>query len=524
MKDMITEVSKPLDWPSNARECALENIHNALLRFIEKPGYEMKEVLVSLVSDYDLNQRSYLGLHRVTEYEVLMINSLYMYASVINLNALKVYLYEIVGDTTRMQKMFSQMTAGIPQTIEIEPYQYLIGSLKLYHFTYQQFNILKNRWFADQLIDVVNQVLSEDTSPEVIFNLTHSYVSMLNDLSYFRCKKRTGIWAFTREELLKLFSLESKLVKMNNQSAIVRPLKGVLMTTISNYILKSRNSYNEDYICKYMSKEVSRSSTQNKEIWMQKIKYLNDKRELKVVPELFSNKQWLDCDWAKDISFEPERDYYVSSFSKTVNNSNMNEKYGQCIYGYKDDRIAELLAPIIISKNGDKQYPHFSQVISFDVIYDVQEARQEINYLSNIIDMFDLMPKDKKMFFEEILQYWILSVKDKKWSYERERRYVLFLYDNYNYIELDRSDERFLKLKTSLLILPDFVMGDNDSKLYLRDMIDNKRGVISIKDYMFCSDCFSCDFDTVYSERSQCPICGSKNYHLINVNGSKKKK
>ncbi|MHB8130166.1 MAG: hypothetical protein ACYDEX_14330 [Mobilitalea sp.] len=91
MIDMITDVSKPSDWPANAKECALENIYNTLLKFIDKPGFETKEVLVSLVSDYDLNQRSYLGLYRVTEYEVSMINSLYIYAGVINLNTLKVY-------------------------------------------------------------------------------------------------------------------------------------------------------------------------------------------------------------------------------------------------------------------------------------------------------------------------------------------------------------------------------------------------------------------------------------------------
>lgn len=518
MKDMITEVSKPSDWPANAKECALENIYNAVLKFIDNPGYETKEVLVSLASDYDLNQRSHLGLHRVTEYEVSMINSLYTYASVINLNTLKVYLYETVGDTTRMQKIVSQMGVNIP--LDIEQYQYLFNSLKLYHFAYQQFTVLKNRCFADQLIDVVNQVLSETISPEVIFNLTQSYVTMLNDLSYFRCKKRNGIWAFSRIDLLKLFRLEAKLVKMNNQSAIVRPLKGVLMTTISNYILKSRNSYNADYICKYISKEVAKSSARNYEIWMQKIKYLNDKRELKVVQELFANKQWLDFDWTKNIDFEPVRDYYVSSFSKSINNVNMNSKYGQCIYGYKDDRIAELLSPIGIRNYGDKQYPYFSQVVSFDIIYDVQEARQEINYLSSIIDMFDLIPQEKKNFLEEILQYWILSVKDKKWTYERERRYVLFLYDHCNYLELDKSDERFVKLKTSLLVLPDFVLGDNPSKLYLRVMVDNKRGVISTKDYMFCHNCYSCEFDAVYAEHRQCPICGSKNYCLVNVTGS----
>lgn len=54
MEDMITEVPKPSDWPANAKECALENIHNAVLRFIENPGWETREVMVSLVTSFNV--------------------------------------------------------------------------------------------------------------------------------------------------------------------------------------------------------------------------------------------------------------------------------------------------------------------------------------------------------------------------------------------------------------------------------------------------------------------------------------
>jgi len=193
-------------------------------------------------------------------------------------------------------------------------------------------------------------------------------------------------------------------------------------------------------------------------------------------------------------------------------------RYGQCVYGYKDERIAELLAPIWLRKGRDnKKMPFFSQVVAYDVIYDAQEAKQEINYLCSIIDRFELKLEEKKIFLEEILQYWILSVKDKKWEYERERRYVLFLYDDYEYTELERDDHRFLKLKTSLFILPDFILGDNPSKQYLKIMIDNKREAISTKDYMFCENCFSRNFDAVYDKQSVCPICESDNFYKVDV-------
>lgn len=46
------------------------------------------------------------------------------------------------------------------------------------------------------------------------------------------------------------------------------------MTQLSNFILKSRNNYNEDYICKYISEDVARESIKNHEIWMRKDKIL----------------------------------------------------------------------------------------------------------------------------------------------------------------------------------------------------------------------------------------------------------
>lgn len=110
------------------------------------------------------------------------------------------------------------------------------------------------------------------------------------------------------------------------------------------------------------------------------------------------------------------------------------------------------------------EVPYISQVITFDVLYDEDEAKEELVYLFSIIDMFDLTDVDKRDFLQEILQYWILSVKDHKWINERERRYVLFLYDDYEYKEIE-FDDVFLKVKTSLFITPDFILGENPSRV-----------------------------------------------------------
>ena len=530
----VGKSDKPEKWPANSIECHLENICTAINQFKKNPGFKSKEVLVSFLCKYDLNQQSMLGLHRTTEYEVALINNLYFEASFLNLNILKTYLYDLVGQKTRMHKMFSLYPMG-DQSLEIKEFSELMLPLKLYHLIYQRYNLDKDKNFANKLIDLIEELLesskendSEEIYQDLLANITKSYISLLNDISYFRCLKVTGIWAFTRDEIYVLFSLAAKLIRLNGDNPIERPLKGVLMTSISNYILKSRNNYNADYICKYISPNVSKLSIENNEIWMSTIEKLNDEREQSIVPELFKQNDWNDFLWANDVSFETTRKYYVSSFCKSLDEEKMKSNYGSCVYGYKDDRIAELLSPIYIqhSQSGIK-IPIFTQVITFDVIYDREEAKEELNFLCKVIDCFDMDDTDKKTFLEQILQYWILSVKDEKWSHERERRYVIFIYDEYDYIETDMSNGRFIKLKTSLFTHPDFILGANPVKPYVKYMVDNKREVISMKPYLFCDDCLNSDFDIVASGNIKgvtCSICGSNNvfYELPGHYGTNK--
>ena len=315
---------------------------------------------------------------------------------------------------------------------------------------------------------------------------------------------------------MKAFNLAARIVKLNGNDPTTSPLKGVLMTSISNYILKSRNNYNKDYICKYVSTDVAEKSIENQEIWMSSIENLNDEREQRVVPEFFDEDGWSNFSWVKDLNLEPTRTYYISSFCKTLNDTSMMRDYGSCIYGYKDDRMADILAPTYFykySSDGDK-VPVLSQVVAFDVIYDQDEAKEEINFLCSVIDCFNMCDEDKKHFLEEILQYWILSVKDKDWSHELERRYVLFMYDDYDYTEIDITDSRFLKMKTSLFLYPDFVLGKNPVMFNLRTFVDEKRHAISMKPYIFCRDCLNRDFDAitgVNQNTNSCSICNSSN-------------
>ncbi len=524
------EVSqKPEGWPQNRREWKIDALCDMMDKFRDNPTHKNREVLIALASEHDLNETSGYGLVRITEYEVGMINYLYLVSTAYQINSVKVYLYDLISEATYLHKWMVNCNPVLGKDGNekhfVEAYNGLELPLKLYYLAYQKFIMEKDDDFAMQLISVVRQVLIVDENDEFIDSITHAFTSMMNDLSYMRGSKKQSIWKFTRDELSQLFALEAELLKRNNESAIERPTKGVLMTQISNFILKSRNGYNEDYICKYLPADVARESVKNHQIWMKKTTLLNDEREQKVIPELFEDKSWITYSWVEKIDFTVTRTYYVSSFSKSVNNSGIQQGYGQCLYGYKNDRISELIAPIGIwhlkKKEGivndmpdEMERPFISQTLSFDVIYDVDEAKSELVYLFSIIDLFDMSDDDKKAFLEEIMQYWILSVKDKKWCDERERRYVIFMYDGYDYRETE-IDDTFLKVKTSIFLTPDFIMGENPSRYEILYQLNAKRHVLYSREYMLCKNCLIQDYDHARNMLEKCPVCGSDKLELV---------
>ncbi len=447
------------------------------------------------------------------------------------INSLKIYLYDLITETTRLQKIMSWcnpvLGANDEDAARIITYEEgLMLPLRLYHFAYQKYTIEKELPFAEQLFSVVNGVMQVSKTEDEINSIAYAYSALLHDLSNMHGSKKERIWEFTREELLKLFKLEAKILKMNNQSPITRPTKGILIMQISNFILKSRHNYNEDYICKYLPQNVARESVSNHQIWMKKTELLNDTREQKVIPEFFQDTSWIKYDWIKDIDFTATRTYYVSCFSKAINSDEMQNDYGQCIYGYKNDRIVDLVAPIGIMKLKKKddtdddlpdtiERPYISQVIAFDVLYDEIEAKKELEYLFDVIDMFDMSDAEKKQFLQEILQYWILSVKDYEWHEEKERRYVIFLYDDYNYKEVE-FDDTFLKVKTSLFLTPDFIIGDNPGRWEIMRQLYAKRKALFSREYLFCEDCLMQDHDAAVMQMPKvCPVCGSNKIKMM---------
>ncbi len=525
-------VEKPVDWPANDREVKIENLSSAFNQYIERPDYDTKEVLVSLACEYDFNQMSSKGVYRITEYEVMEINTLYTLSLQYNITSVRVYVYQHIAYMTRMHKIISMIARGAKEFPEISeiiaPFANMYGQLRIFYISYGNYIHEKKRSLAEHIVETVTEILRGNSACDFLEYIQRGVTNLLNDISYTLSTKRDYIFKIDRKDFRSLCTLQAELISKTVKQPAVRPLRGVLMTQISNFIIKSRNGYNDDYVYKYVSCDTARKTIENSQVWLHPIHKLNDSREGCVLAEVLQELGKCSYEWAQDLS-PVMRNSYVCSFSKVKNGDEMKRRYGSCVYGFKGDRMVDLLSPIakweLVRKkecqdNGPPRIETHAceQVIPMDVIYDREEALAEMRYLCDIINVFRMTEAEKKLFLEEILQYWTYSFKDGRgknergeecdWMCEQERRYVLFVDKDSVYHNASVEDE-YLKVKSSLFLFPDFVLGENPVKETLKWRADEKRNSLSRRGYYFCHDCLMRDYDLGEVKVLFCPICGS---------------
>ena len=164
-KHTSVKIKKPDDWPLNAFEDLLERIQKALIEFVDNPGFQTREVLVSLINAHDFNQQSALGEYRITDYEVALLNYLFMKSMEICYPPLRCFLYSFIGFRTRMQKMFYLASQNVPGfdvvlPINIEAYEKgLHPTLIQYYKQYQYYIIYKENTFSEVLCLFANNEL-----------------------------------------------------------------------------------------------------------------------------------------------------------------------------------------------------------------------------------------------------------------------------------------------------------------------------------------------------------------------------
>ena len=533
MKSDDEVFAKPADWPCNRLEQAIELVDSAYCEFNASPNYRTREVLVSATSLYDFSQISGIGRFRITPYEIRLLNTFWLSARYYNVSSLLMFVYLVVSELCQIDRMIDIMRPGLcKQGMKYPPedwqaYEYLHKPLLLFYRAYDDYRSRKEGGFDRSVINVTDKVLQGVNSREVLFEIAKSVTVMLSDLSCMMGSKREGMMKLSRQELKNILAYEFSLLYRSGQNPVERPLSSQLKIQISNYILKSRHGYNEDYICKYIDKDIVKKTLSNEDVWIREIAGLNDAKEGEVIRQLFTCTDWLDCHWATNIDVSDLRTYYIACFSKSKDNAEAAGRYGNCVLGYKGDRIVDLIAPICRrtmyrAPCADKTLPEKmtyytqTQVVTFDVLYDVEEAKEELRYLCSIIDLFKASAEEKRLFLQDILQYWKYSVKvpDPRWIAEKERRYVLFTYPD---SELTDAilENGFFKCKSTLYMFPDFVLGDAElSKLY-RARIDEKRCATSVAPYLFCHKCLNRDFDIARQGLVECPICHSRDAEIV---------
>ena len=500
-------VDKPEDWPRNNRETNLDLILQAVENFKKEPSYKNKELLFSLIDITDLNEVDERGVIVFSEYETAVINKLYFEAQFLGCYSLKMYLYGYVTRRAREYK-FIRRFAVLPDSssIYIKEFLALVLPVRLFYLAYTIFNIEKEKDFAEYLIETVKDLFYY-SGDDIKEKICASFTMLILDLSFANSSSVFPYLSFTREQIKLLFQLCAQLNKAVGNKVNDRPLRGTLKIAIRQWILKSRG-YDCGFVYKSISIKNILSAYSNNQIWMSEISKLNDKREQKVIKELFAQKSWLKYDWARKIKIDELKNSFVCSFSTVAPADEMKKKYGSVILGYKSDRIASLLAPTLKLRTR----PFFNQVSWYNVVYSRDVAKNEINFLCEIINEFDLSYDEKASFFEDILTYWYLSFKDKKWSSENERRYQIFTSDDEEYVE-SVIEDGFFKIKSSLYTYPDFILTD-DAVVKRRALIyrkDKTNGLMT-QDFYFCNNCLqTCRFISWQEKIQVCPICGSEN-------------
>ena len=470
-------------------------------------------------------------MHRVTDYEVMLVNSIYHQAHHYFLDFLKSRLYEIVADVSLTEKNvqmgWAMLSGQGPRKFEpIEAYKRLERPLRLFYFGYQEYTCCKGGPLSKYLIRNVRNLYECDSLMKHIPAIAMSFSLMLLDLSAMRGTPNEREIHFSRKELAALFAEESKLIALSGSSPAVSPFLGVLKVQISNFILRSRGGYHDGVSYKCIHTEDAKKSWVNGQLWMRKTELLNDDREGECLRELLDELPTMGYSWLKRFDLNPVRRYWVSSFTKRRPSEAFKSDYGHAVYGFKGDRAAELIAPLMkrhwVRSDGNDSYDDYalSQVVCMDVLYDKAKARSELEFLCSTVDRFKMSAREKQSFLEDIMQYWMLSVKDSKWKAENERRYVLFDHFGDEYLDVE-FDENFLKLKTDLLRLPDFIVSPHPLEAKLSRYIGNKIAT-ELSSCMYCENCLNRDFDTttLTQEDLKCSICGSRRLRF--VSGSRK--
>lgn len=523
-------VGRPWGWATrNLRELRVECVWTAIRDYYRDPNPMTRDVMLTHAFDCKFEDLPPDDSTAVSAYEVSLVLRIYRAGCCFVSSAVKLFAYHVVMEWVRIDRRWQ----GGAESQERR--NLFFPTLQLFYDVFEAYvSDCGKKNFYDYLECSVRERLKAVKGAADLDKLEHAFVSLLMDVSCSLGAKRDAMFRIRREQLVNLIKLEAEILKRGEKSIMARPLKGTLMIQLSYLILKSRAEVLPESVYKHISNADIMRALENGELWVRDVRDLNDKWEGVSARELVDELAAGGARWLQGLDWEFHKSFYVACYSHEWNPDSLSS-YGECVLAYNGDRLADFLGPIYLrvetlpAPNGGEikeGYPMLSQVVVLDVVYDRDQARNELAFLVKCVDVLGNSDDEKRAFLGEILQYWKLSFKDpvereephREWYRERERRYVIFYYEDYNYIN-QRIESRWLKMDSTVVLAPDAVLGPISfgNKTTICENLAMRYRHTSLDNYCLCRDCLARTYVRQLQPYTTCKICGSKNLTFYQV-------
>lgn len=482
-----------------------EEVLYAVRDFYKNPSHSGKENVLRYVSQFSASENDLRGI--AVEYSErfnIVLSLLYMYGYVMRFSELKLYVYRCLVDIAIWENCLNALCQeGLGKWT---PYSFsnLAANLFVYYQAYCWFHYTNEyKSLFSAIVDVVNSC-GQKLNKEKDFGFKYEAMLIVYDLALTTGFDELDCYhSYSRDDISHIFAEFSEWLH-EYPSLIGNPYSFCtrISVILTSMILRLRNKLDNFPVIKYVKDEPLEASFNNSQVWMSEIVKLNDPREGKVFEEILSEEGFLHYSWQK--LWETNLSYFVGCFSRNTNPNSM-EKYGNNGLGYKNDNIASKLAPISLDADG---HPLFARVLSYDVAYSKDTAKEEVEFASTLIDKLPIIDSLKTAIFSMFISRVRYSVKDIEWETEQERRYVIEMKGEAEFIDAVIEDG-FFKVESSLFQNPDYLLSCSKAfwDRYEANALSHIQNDISVP-CSLCKECLSINF---HRGETECRECGKSN-------------
>lgn len=489
----------------NQLELRNEHILVAVREFYEKPSHSRKEEVLRLVSQTSASEMDIRGKYvGYSDRFNVVLSLLYSYGYLMRFPELKLYAYRCLVVVAILEHALESLY----EKTGIEHSQYSCAGLScnlfIYYHAYCWFRYTdeyESLFFA--IVDVVDSCgLKLDKEKD--FGFKFEAMRIIYDLALTTGFNEPDCYhSYSRDDISHIFAGFSRWLH-EYPSLIGTPYSFCtrISVILASMILRLRNKLDNFPVIKYVKDEPLESSFSNNQVWMSTIEKLNDPREGKAFEEMLSEEGVLHYTWQK--LWKTNLRFFVGCFSRNTDPNGM-KRYGNNGLGYKNDNIASKLAPVSLDADG---HALLARVLSYDVAYSKEKAKEEVEFASNLIDNLPVIDGLKTAIFTMFVSRVRYSVKDIGWENEQERRYIIELKDEAEFIDAVIEDGYF-KVESSLFQHPDYLLSYSDAfrNRFEANAISHILNDITVP-CSLCNDCLSINF---HRGDMKCRECGKSN-------------